>query len=442
MNNNIAIKVENLSKVYKLYNSPMDRLKESLHPLRRKYHHDFYALNDISFEIIKGETIGIIGKNGSGKSTLLKIIAGVLTPSLGNIEVKGRISALLELGSGFNPELTGIENVYFNGMLMGFTREEMNEKLDDILAFADIGEFVYQPVKTYSSGMFVRLAFAVAINVDPQILIVDEALSVGDALFSTKCLIAIERFRQKGASILYVTHDTGSITSLCERAIYLKEGRINAIGKAGVIADQYLRALREESGLAVNVKSPKIVPKISNTIDETFKVVEPKPETIFKNSVEFAKKVDYFRYGTGEAKCVNAEVLDEDGNLLSHAKFDQVIRIRLYVECYNEAVFTVNYNIRDSKNNYIIGSNFRIENVDLIEGKSGDKYIVDYETRVPLSAGNYSLLTEITNPVILNKCADIIDIIDNATEFIVVERSNAIIWAKVYIENKVSIHKM
>ena len=202
----VVIKIENLSKVYKLYNSPVDRLKESLHPLRKQYHHDFYALNNVSFEIKKSESVGIIGKNGSGKSTLLKILTGVLTPTSGTVKVNGKVSALLELGAGFNPELSGIENVYFNGMLMGYTREDMAERLDEILSFADIGNFVHQPVKTYSSGMFVRLAFAVAINVDPDILIVDEALAVGDIKFQRKCFLKIEELRKSNKSILFVSH--------------------------------------------------------------------------------------------------------------------------------------------------------------------------------------------------------------------------------------------
>ena len=185
---NTAIKVSHLTKVYKLYDKPVDRLKESLHPLKKKYHKDFYALNDVSFEIKKGETVGIIGKNGAGKSTLLKIITGVLTPSSGHVHVNGRIASLLELGAGFNPEYTGIENIYLQGTLMGYSHSEMESKIDGILAFADIGDFVHQPVKSYSSGMYARLAFSVAINVEPDILIVDEALSVGDMYFQQKCM--------------------------------------------------------------------------------------------------------------------------------------------------------------------------------------------------------------------------------------------------------------
>ena len=218
----MAIQVKDLSKVYKLYNKPSDRLKETLgfHVDAREH----YALKHVNFEIRKGETVGIIGTNGSGKSTILKIITGVLNPTGGEVNVDGRISALLELGAGFNMEYTGIENVYLNGTMLGFTKEEIDERLDNILEFADIGDFVNQPVKSYSSGMFVRLAFAVAINIDPEILIVDEALSVGDVFFQAKCYRKFEDFKKEGKTILFVSHDLGSITKYCDRAILLNQG--------------------------------------------------------------------------------------------------------------------------------------------------------------------------------------------------------------------------
>ena len=234
-----------LSKVYKLYDRSIDRLKESLHPFRRIYHHDFHALKDVSFEIKRGETFGIIGKNGSGKSTLLKIIAGVLTPSGGNLEVKGKVSALLELGIGFNPEMTGRENIYFSGTIMGYSREEMDAKVDDILAFADIGDFIHQPMKTYSSGMFIRLAFAVATKVDPEILVIDEALAVGDIFFQSKCTLLMKKMIDSGVTLLYVSHDTSSVTSLCRRAIYLENGMMKTIGEAIRVTDQYLKDMRQ-----------------------------------------------------------------------------------------------------------------------------------------------------------------------------------------------------
>lgn len=256
MSDELAITVENLSKVYKLYSSPVDRLKESLHPLRRQYHHDFYALNDVSFEIKKGESVGIIGKNGSGKSTLLKILTGVLTPTSGSVTVNGKVSALLELGAGFNPDLTGIENVYFNGMLMGYTREEMEGLLDGILSFADIGEFVQQPVKTYSSGMFVRLAFAVAVNVDPEILIIDEALAVGDLKFQKKCKQKMSDFRDKGITQLIVSHNMSDITTGCSKALYLKNGILEYCGEAVETVSAFL--VQEDTVSAENMKLNKV----------------------------------------------------------------------------------------------------------------------------------------------------------------------------------------
>ena len=220
----IAISINHLSKVYKLYDKPVDRLKESLGLTKQKKYREHYALRDVSFQVKRGETVGIIGTNGSGKSTILKIITGVLNPTQGEVQVNGRISALLELGAGFNMEYSGLENVYLNGTMIGFTREEIDKKLDDILAFADIGDFIHQPVKTYSSGMFVRLAFAVAINIEPEILIVDEALSVGDVFFQAKCYKKFEDFKKMGKTILFVSHDLGSISKYCDRVVLLDKG--------------------------------------------------------------------------------------------------------------------------------------------------------------------------------------------------------------------------
>ncbi len=234
-----SITVEKLTKVYQLYDKPGHRLLEAIHPLRRKYHQDFHALDGVSFSVPKGEAIGIIGKNGSGKSTLLKIVTGVLTPTSGNVVVQGRISALLELGMGFNPEITGVENVFFTGAILGIGEEEMKKKLPDILAFADIGDYARQPVKSYSSGMFVRLAFAVAIHVDPEILIVDEALSVGDMRFQQKCYRKIKAFKEAGVTILFVSHDTGAVLNFCDRCIWLKDGRVERDGVPAEVVREY-----------------------------------------------------------------------------------------------------------------------------------------------------------------------------------------------------------
>ena len=245
-NPNIAISVKNLSKKYQLYETPKHRLKEALHPFRKKYHHDFWAVKNISFEARRGETIGIIGRNGSGKSTLLQMICGTMMPTQGEVNVNGRVAALLELGAGFNPEFTGRENVYINAAIMGFSRKETDKRLDDILNFADIGDFIDQPVKTYSSGMYVRLAFAVAINVDPEILIVDEALSVGDMYFQHKCISKIMAFQAEGKTILLVTHDISLVKSFCKSVILLNDGKMVDYGEPEYVTEQYLMMTRQK----------------------------------------------------------------------------------------------------------------------------------------------------------------------------------------------------
>ncbi len=240
MNDNITvIDVCEVSKIYKLYAKPIDRLKEAMHPFKKEYHHNYPALNNVSFQIKKAEIVGILGTNGSGKSTILKIITGLLNPSSGKVKVDGKISALLELGAGFNQELSGIENVYLNGTMMGLKKEEIDEKIESILEFADIGDFVYQPVKTYSSGMFARLAFAVSINVEPDILIVDEALAVGDMFFQEKCYGKMKEMVAKGATILFVSHSLPAIRNFCNKAIWIEKGVMKDQGPADEICDKY-----------------------------------------------------------------------------------------------------------------------------------------------------------------------------------------------------------
>jgi homopolymeric O-antigen transport system ATP-binding protein len=251
---NFAISAKNISKVYKLYKDPFDRLKESLNPLKKKYHKDFYALDNFSMVVKKGEIIGIIGKNGSGKSTLLKVLAGVLTPSSGSYHVDGKISALLELGSGFNPERTGLQNVYINGAINGFCAKEMEHKSQDIIEFADIGEFIHQPVKTYSSGMRARLAFGVAIHIDPMILIIDEILSVGDSAFQRKCFAKIEAFKKAGKTILFVSHSAAQIVELCDHAIWISRGQKIIEGNPKFVTGLYLKHSQKKN---INIESIK-----------------------------------------------------------------------------------------------------------------------------------------------------------------------------------------
>lgn len=274
MTEQIAIEVKSISKSYKLYEAPVDRLKESLSVTKKKYHKSFNALSDVSFNINKGEIIGIIGKNGSGKSTLLKIITGVLSPTTGACIVNGKISALLELGAGFNPDYTGMQNIYLNGMMLGFEKEEIEKKIPAILDFAEIGDFINQPVKNYSSGMFARLAFSVAINVEPEILIVDEALAVGDLKFQIKCMEKFNDFRDRGKTILFVSHDINSIKRYCSRAIWLNSGKVEMQGKTDFICDRYTDFLKfgtnekksgnEENEQVVKVLNEDLVGAIEN----------------------------------------------------------------------------------------------------------------------------------------------------------------------------------
>lgn len=258
-----SVEVNDLSKVYHLYNKSSDRLRETFSIKKKKYSKDHYALKNINLSIKHGESVGIVGTNGSGKSTLLKLITGVVTPTTGEIKTEGKIAALLELGAGFNPEYTGIENIYLNGTMMGYTEEEMEKRVPAIVDFADIGEFIYQPVKSYSSGMFARLAFAVSINVEPDILIVDEALSVGDTRFQVKCIDKMRELQESGTTILFVTHAIEQIKRFCTRAIWIKNGEVVEDGEASQVVDLYDNFMKY---------GERKIEKVDN--DEEFKVPE------------------------------------------------------------------------------------------------------------------------------------------------------------------------
>jgi lipopolysaccharide transport system ATP-binding protein len=293
--NDIAIKFENVSKFYKLYNTPKERLKEALHPRGKKYHKEFYALNKINLEIKKGEILGIVGRNGSGKSTLLKLVSGVIQPSSGIVNVDGKVSALLELGSGLHPNFTGIQNIYFSGTMMGFSREEMEEKIDEIVAFADIGDFINQPLKTYSSGMKARLGFALAVNMEPKILVLDEVLAVGDDLFRRKCFSKMNEFFNSGCSVLFVSHSMGAMNEICSRAIFLDKGEQLLEGPTKFVTMHYQKFLYTKPGTVSKVrneiirlnKDEKKKIEFAEDIDKVEKkekkkieaVVEKKPES-------------------------------------------------------------------------------------------------------------------------------------------------------------------
>lgn len=393
-----AIEVKDVTKVYRLYEKPIDRLKESLNPRHKSYHKDFYALNGLSFHVEKGQTVGIIGTNGSGKSTILKIITGVLTPTTGEVNVDGKISALLELGAGFNMDYTGIENIYMNGTMMGFTKKEMDEKLQDILDFADIGDFVHQPVKTYSSGMFVRLAFALAINVEPEILIVDEALSVGDVFFQAKCYRRMEEIRQNGTTILMVTHDMGSIIKYCDKVVLLNKGEFIAEGEPGRMVDLYKKilanqmdSLREElendfsGGMEIEGSEKKVLSSKEAAAAHTGADAGLMKDKITINS-------DRTEYGDGRAEIFDLGLFDARGNLtnllIKGEMFTIKERIRFNEKLQNP-IFT--YTIRDKKGTDLSGTNTMYEDADVKPVGPGDVYDVSFTQKMTLQGGEYLL---------------------------------------------------
>lgn len=375
MQENIAIKVDNITKIYKLYDKPSDRLKESLGLTRQKKHKDHYALKNLTFDVYKGETVGIIGTNGSGKSTILKIITGVLNPSGGDLSIDGRISALLELGAGFNMEYTGIENIYLNGTMIGFTEKEIDEKLNDILEFADIGEFVNQPVKTYSSGMFVRLAFAVAINIDPEILIVDEALSVGDVFFQAKCYHKFEEFKRMGKTILFVSHDLSSISKYCDRVLLLNHGEKVAEGKPKQIVDLYKKIL---------------VHQFDPDQDGVTKVTGKPGENTWKS--HFRLNPEQLEYGEKQAEIVDFAVIDEEEEYSTNIIKGKEFKIKMKVKFHstvNEPIFA--FTIKNLQGTEITGTNTMFEHIYISPQKDGDVREVTFSQSMPLQGGEYLL---------------------------------------------------
>lgn len=393
MQSNLAINVCDVTKIYRLYDKPIDRLKESISLTHKKYHKEFFALDKISFSVEKGSTVGIIGTNGSGKSTILKIITGVLNPTTGSVEVDGNISALLELGAGFNMDYTGIENIYMNGTMMGFSREQMEAKLPEILEFADIGDFVYQPVKTYSSGMFVRLAFALAINVEPEILIVDEALSVGDVFFQAKCYRRMEEIRKTGTTILMVTHDMGSVIKYCDKVILLNKGEFLAEGPAGEMVDLYKKILAGrmddlEADLAKRLDSNfSDMMELNNDINKTH---AKEYHGLMKDKISI--NPNKTEYGDGRAEIYDLGLLDSKGeltNLLLKGE-EFTIREKIRFNANIEApIFT--FTIKDKKGTELSGTNTMFEGVEVKPVNPGDEAVVEFKQKMTLQGGEYLL---------------------------------------------------
>lgn len=375
MGTDAVIQVADVSKVYPLYDRPFDRLKEALHPWGRHFHRDFYALRDASFEVRAGETLGIVGRNGSGKSTLLKILAGVLSPTQGQAHVAGRVSSLLELGTGFNPEMTGLENVYLQGTLLGFTRGEMDERVPAILAFAGVGEFIHQPVKHYSSGMFVRLAFACAIHVEPDVLIVDEALAVGDVEFQQKSYQAICRLRDAGTAVLLVSHDLGSIVEFCGSALLLDHGRILARGNAADVVNKYKQLMSTQALAAAPPAPSASVPGWSGTLQSCFKREKCTEE-----------------YGGGVAAILDWGVLDAAGRPAALIDNGEEVEIRVVLRFNRDCRKPIaGYFLTDAKGREIVGTNTEFEGFELGPRHSGETVAVCFRQKLAVAPGTYLL---------------------------------------------------
>ncbi len=442
----IALRVSNLSKTYRIYHRSQDRLLQSLWGGRKQLYREFRALDGISFDVRRGETLGIIGLNGSGKSTLLQLIAGTLTPTEGEIYVNGKVSALLELGAGFNAEFTGRENIYMAASIVGLTTAETRQRYDRIAEFADIGEFLDQPVKTYSSGMYVRLAFAVAISVEPEVLVIDEALAVGDMAFQAKCMVTLKRMQECGTTILFVSHDVGAVNALCERVLYLKQGRALELGPTSEVVARYIREVQEANNGKITIagtdaeKPASVV--FGNT--ETSQAAQATTTTGFRaveseDLAHFAEKANLYRSGSGDVRVVYAEMLGNTGLPLHSARFCEQVVIRIIVEAVRACTFSVNYKICDKNRTPVIGADFLMQGQALLTLAPTQQAEAVYRTSLPLTDGRYSLRISLTHPINGHQQALFFDIVEIAHVFEVLPNATAKFWTQVYLPNALEI---
>lgn len=404
----VLISARNLSKAYRIWNDPAQRL---LGPLfaeaarwtpgsvglamekkARESYRDFFALQGVSFELRRGEAVGVVGRNGAGKSTLLQLIAGTLKPSAGEIAVNGRVAALLELGAGFNPEFTGRENVFLSGAVLGLSKAEMEARFDSVAAFADIGDFIEQPVKTYSSGMMMRLAFAVNTCVDPEILIVDEALSVGDAPFQAKCFRRLRQLIDKGVSLLFVSHDLGTVRSICTRALWLKNGRAEMWGEAKEVAKSYERFCWQEQGVTLTESEPRAAPALPPAAEEQADIAE----SLRAPNPEFQRAREQNRIGTGKIVLENAVALRADGSRAVAVDYDEEVTFclisRACAELDSECIVSIR--IKDLHGNFVLSAH-DIFNTHRLVARPGERWLATLKVRLPLHHQQYSVLVGI-----------------------------------------------
>jgi ABC-type polysaccharide/polyol phosphate transport system ATPase subunit len=426
------VRLQAVSKAYRIYAHPRHRLLEALWRGRRTYHRELWALRDVSVEVPSGVTLGIIGMNGSGKSTLLQVIAGIVQPTRGRVSVEGRIASLLELGAGFNPEFTGRENVLMHGAIMGLPRDEVLGRVPAIQAFAEIGDFFDQPVKTYSSGMFVRLAFAAAVHVDPDVLLVDEALAVGDAVFRHRCLRKIREFQAAGKTICVVSHDTGLVKAVCSRALLLHQGVVQADADPETVVNLYHARIADlEGGRAgPGVGAPAAGPAAPAALAATAYRADP----------GFDARIGLFRHGTGGARIRNVELLRADtGPAGASVGFDEEVVLRVHLQFYEEAPLAVlGFVLRDKNGVDVMGTNTAEEGIRLPPRGPGQTLVVDFRQRLPLMPGSYSVTSALaysrSDPVYY-------DWVDNAHVFDVLPPRDRHVYGKVWLPVEITVRE-
>jgi len=406
-----AVTVENVSKNYRIYAKPSHRLRELVFR-QKKLHRDFWALNNVSFKVKRSSTFGVIGENGSGKSTLLQIIAGTLQPTGGTIGLNGRVAALLELGAGFNPEFTGRENVFLNGAILGLSQQEIAAKLPDIERFAEIGSFISQPVKTYSSGMYVRLAFAISINVNPEILLVDESLSVGDVYFQQRCMWKIRQMKQAGKTILFVSHDLAAVKNLCDSALWLEQGEVKMIGEPEAVVSRYLAAMTRRQDPCVSESYPSSPPDQATVITSTESLDQV---------VQSIPNVDH-RWGNGRAEILGIQLLDQRGRVVESIDHGEWLTLRVSAR-FNEPVARphLGFIMRNRLGEDIAATNTSVEGMELPAASSGQTYTLDFRMKLPLlHPGNYSFSAAVADGT--HEEYVICDWVDNAVSMILTKR--------------------
>lgn len=467
----IALRISGLSKTYRIYGRSQDRLLQGFWGNRKQLYREFRALDSISFEIRRGETFGIIGPNGSGKSTLLQLIAGTLTPTQGEIYIKGKVSALLELGAGFNGEFTGRENIHMAASIAGLNPGEIRQRYERIAAYADIGDFLDQPVKTYSSGMYVRLAFAVAISVEPEVLIIDEALAVGDMEFQAKCMVTLKQIQERGTTILFVSHDVGAVSALCERTLYLKHGRALEIGPTPDVVARYIREVQEANNRKINVTvsensdsrtgstrnasetgitpphpiAPSTGPEAvsgaasGSSASGSLMAASPFQSVEKEHLARFAENANHCRSGTGDVRVIYAEMTDDNGLPVRSAEFGQSVLIRIIVEAARTCTFSANYKICDKNRTPVIGADFLMQSQTLLTLEPSQQAEVLYRTSLPLTDGRYSLRISLTHPVNAHQQALFFDIVEIAHVFEVLPNPTAKFWTQVYLPNTLDV---